>query len=328
MKLLSAALGIAVGGFWLNGCGTVQPPSPSAPDAAPPTARSDFEAGVTPAATVQAPDLADHPLPPTGPDPSGAMVEIGAREVGRYLVRTWAMAGSQSPNLDWPTEITVTVGTQDAVLALIPNGKVADETGSDVNGNGSQDLIIHEISGGQPCCQRTQVFDTAQDLRPVLATPLDTYCGRGLHGAFADLDADGAKEFVTCAAGVYEVQGCLYFWEMEANRPKAILAYDAARGAYVPAGPHFSRAYEPDIAAARELLAGLTTEEPSTCPAVNLALTYLFAGRADEAWTSLRMFGGPEAEELQALLETGLAADPLYVEAGGEAEPVLEGEQP
>lgn len=327
MWIQCAGLGLVVGGLWLSACGSLQPPSPSATadtTATPPVP----EAVITSAATDAAPDRVDHLLPPIGPDPSGAMVELDVREVGPYIVRTWAMAGQEHPNPEWPTAISVTVGTRDAVLALIPNGIVADETGSDVNGTGSADIVIHEIRSGNACCQRTQVFDTVPELHPVLATPLDATCGQGLRGAFADLNADGAKEFVTCAAGDYEVDGCLYFWEMGATEPKAILAYDADQGAYVPAGPRFSSAYEPDIAAARDHLAALTPEESSTCPAVNLALTYLFAGRADEAWTSLRMFGGPKAEELQALLETGLAADPLYVEAGGAAEPVLEGVGP
>ena len=304
----------------------------AAPDAATPSGHGDAVATVPPAydsamaamAAVLDGSLA---LPADGTDPGGAFTVVDSREIGPYVVRTWTAATTEWRQPGWPVYDVVTVSTAGSVIAQTPNGLVGGETGTDVNGNGSPDIVIHTLSGGNACCQATTVLDTALNPPTVLSTEGDAYCTADLHGTFQDLDGDGSKEYVTCTAAPWDIEACFTYWKMS-GRPAVALQYDPTQAAYVPASSTFATYLAAGLDPAREAIAAATPGGPDDCLALNLAFTYLYLGRTEEAWSTLRLYTGARAPQLQAAIEAAVAKDPLYVAPDQAGRPVLGGATP
>ena len=243
------------------------------------------------------------------PPPPYWLVERTAT-IGPYLLRIW-----RNPNGDLPTYIRwATIELGGTLVASHEWATGFDEhTGTDVNGNGTPDVIVNLYSGGAHCCFDVAVYDLGPPLRRV-AFPSPP--GGNSGGVFEDLDGDGVLEYRT-ADDSFAYAYCCF---AASPAVPVILRFDPAAFAYVPATFAFPAALAEDVrrdaALAEQGASGSVLgewDETSKCSVLPLVLDYLYAGRPADAWDALaRYYPFPDRAAFQAEIEQVVYASPYF----------------
>jgi len=247
------------------------------------------------------------------PPPPYCFVERTAA-IGPYVLRVWA-----SPIGDLPSFTRwVTIDRSGAILVSHEWATGFDEhTGTDINGNGTPDVIINLYSGGAHCCFDVAAYDLGPPLRRIgfPAPP-----GGNSGGVFEDLNGDGILEYRT-ADDSFAYAYCCF---AASPTVPVILRFDPRTFAYVPATFAFPAVLDDamgrDLELAEQGAAGSVLgewDETSKCSVLPLVLDYLYAGRIAEAWDALaRYYPFPDRAAFQTEIEQAVYASPYFARPG------------
>jgi hypothetical protein len=244
-----------------------------------------------------------------GPPPPYCFVQRTAA-IGPYVLRVWA-----SPIGDLPSFTRwVTIDRGGAILVSHEWATGFDEhTGTDINGNGTPDVIINLYSGGAHCCFDVAVYDLGPSLRRVNVPPPP---GGNSGGVFEDLDGDGILEYRT-ADDSFAYAYCCF---AASPAVPVILRFDPRTFAYVPATFAFPAILDDamgrDLGLAEQGATGSVLgewDETSKCSVLPLVLDYLYAGRIAEAWDALaRYYPFPDSCAFRAEIERVVYSSPYF----------------
>ncbi len=293
--------------------GTLTAAAPAAPTRPGPTSVPAHSATAAPTSALATAGAAAAttatPKPPTSSIFTDAAYELDQqRLIGPYAVRIWRNAAGNADSLGVDRILTVE-------RADLPPVKVeffqalGAETGRDLTGDGTPELVVKTFTGGAHCCFNTVIFSLGSTLTKLLDTPPGNCAGE-----LQDLDGDGRYEFLTCDDGFAYVY-CPYAASPSVT---AVLAYEPERG-YAPASPRFADVYAPAIAAHTQLAEaaqpGALGEWDATtkCAVLPLVLDYLYSGQSERAWDALdRYYQAADRDQFRQSIEAALAASPYF----------------
>ncbi len=300
---------IAVLTFCSFACGLITPVSNPSPG--PASVIPDVEVTGTvfrlPTPTYTPPSLATFPPPPAATAPTADYLLKEERLINGYAVRIWTNPNSQ---IGFDDILLIETARQTPVRVDMVSA-LHDLTGSDLNADGSPDLVVETFSGGAHCCFGTQVFS----LRPSGATLILQKPESNAGGYFEDLDADGVSEFITYDDS-FAYQYCPYAAGVIV---KVIMAYDATRDSYLPASPRFPTQYTEEIATNEDraqYAPGELGEWDGTniCAVLPLALDYLYQGQPDQAQAEFASrYSGTDTDAKWTEILQVVQSSPLYI---------------
>jgi hypothetical protein len=258
----------------------------------------------SPTSTLQASTVP--PPPPAAVAPEADYLLTDERLINGYAIRIWINPNSQ---IGFDNILLIeAVGRSPVRVDMV--SALHDLTGSDVNGDGSPDVVVETYSGGAHCCFGTQVYSLRENATLILQKP-ESNAG----GFFEDLNADGISEFITYDDS-FAYQYCPYAAGVGVQ---VIMAYDAGQDWYIPASPHFPEHYAEEIAAneQRALAApGSLGEWDSTniCAVLPLVLDYLYMGQPDKARTEfISRYSGLDTDAKWNEVLQIVQSSPLYI---------------
>lgn len=235
--------------------------------------------------------------------------------MGAYVAEIWVDVGPTAKPFHGILLLSrdgAVVLREEDVVAL---GKLS---GQDITGEGDPDLIVERYSGGAHCCGGTYVLSLGAEVRRI-----DIPCPpRGnvsrlspdplIPWGFHDLDDDGVFEFVTWD------DSFAYLFGSYVGSPAVpvVLQYASDRG-YVPANHFLLESYEVAILEQKAWMKSSSLfsrdREVTRSAVAQLALLYLYSGRADEAWKVLcDHYPYPDAGGLRVLLEAIAERSPCF----------------
>ncbi|MDD5645905.1 MAG: hypothetical protein PHW86_01910 [Candidatus Bipolaricaulis sp.] len=243
------------------------------------------------------------------PPPPCWIVERAA-SIGPYVLRIWRNPAGDLPLFTrWAT-----IELEGVILASHEWATGFDEhTGTDVNGNGTPDVIVNLYSGGAHCCFDVAIYDLGPPLRRV-AFPAPP--GGNSGGVFEDLDGDRVLEYRT-ADDSFAYAYCCF---AASPAVPVVLRFDPKTFAYVPATFAFPALLDDAIGRDRGLAeqgaAGSVLgewDETSKCSVLPLVLDYLYAGRELEAWHALdRYYPFADRAAFQTEIERTVYGSPYF----------------
>jgi len=189
---------------------------------------------------------------------------------------------------------------------------VTDLSGSDINGDGTPDLIISDWSGGAHCCYRTTVYSIDVELREILSLDLGN-CGPG---EFEDLDGDGALEFITCD----DRWAYAYCTFADSPMPRVVYAFDRSVSRYTPATPRFASLFRDELSTALEEAqswmhaSGGRNTGLDKCRLLRPALGLMYSGRFDDGLVLIRgLYRGDDREQFEKETSERVRQSPHWV---------------
>ena len=237
---------------------------------------------------------------------------------GRFRVLRWTSADVPdiSPAGTCDCIIEVYVGKR-LVLKLGTPGDVeaitvGDGTGSDLDGDGREDLVISMWSGGAHCCYSVRAYSVGRKAKALLS--LDTGdCGAG---EFSDLDHDGTSEFLTCDES-WKDRYCGFALT---PFPTVVYAYDAVHRRYHIATPRYARYLDAHHAADIEDAERAIQAAPAPdsgeakCAALHPALDLVYGGNVEEGLALIRrLYKGGDLEAFLGDTEAAVRASTRWV---------------
>ena len=133
----------------------------------------------------------------TAPDP--ALVFHGRASMGPLVVERWIRPGETIPDAFIEAKVyehaTVLMQGRPLLKLTASDGnryRIDEHSGTDINGDGIPDLIVHEFSGGAHCCSSTVIYAVRGSAIPYFRVYTE-HCG----GKLEDLDHDRRMEFTT-----------------------------------------------------------------------------------------------------------------------------------
>jgi hypothetical protein len=226
--------------------------------------------------------------------------------IGEFALRVWRNQASDGFGFD---RIATLAQAETTPIQIEFFQAINPLTGADINGDGIPDAVIETFTGGAHCCLSTLVFSLGAQAEKIMETR-PSNCG----GQFADLDGDGALEYVTCD-DIFAYTYCPY-----AASPLAtvVLAYRAGRG-YVPVSPEFPAVYASDLDRLRPQAENGQPGElgewdgTSKCSVLPYVLALLYSGQGDVAWGELaRVYPGSDRDAFRAEIEATVAQSEFY----------------
>ncbi len=219
------------------------------------------------------------------------------RVIGKYVYRLWeqdsviAAAEGEYPRM----YVTLSLKSEPAINIVEIWGlpvEIISHSGKDITGEGNPDLVVQRHTGGAHCCFQYYVFDLGDTAVSKHLESQPSNC----FGEFKDLDDDGVYEIFTCD-DFFTYEHCS---SAEAPRAPLVLKFVPGWG-YLPATPNFKDLEQirmrivTDVA---ETEHGLSKEHHEKdreaivsdvlCPALQVALDYLYIGEAGAAESEFR----------------------------------------
>lgn len=271
-----------------------------------PASNPNPEPATVPAVVSPAPSLTPLPPPPASAPDSDYILQ-DERLINGYAIRLWM---NPSDQLGFES-ILLIEATGKPVVRVETVSAINDLTGSDLNADGSPDLVVETYTGGAHCCFGTQVFSLRPDEAALILEKHPSNAG----GTFEDLNADGVSEFVTYDDS-FAYQYCPYAAGVEV---KAILAYDPGQDHYLPASPRFADQYAQDISLNEQRAQAAPSElgewdGSNICAILPLVLDYLYAGQPERAKSEFTSrYSAPDADAKWTEILQVVQDSPLYM---------------
>ena len=264
--------------------------------------------------------------PPVQENDTGAsrLVIVHEEVIGKYVYRKWEVEGDNVRyDSTYPGEyLTLSLINEPSVNIEVFWGfavKADLLTGRDITGEGNPDLIIETFSGGAHCCFQYFVLDLSEFY---ITRYLQTQASN-CPGEFKDLDYDGSYEFITCD----DILAYTYCSFVATPLPPVILKYRKGIG-YAPATPNFKN----DFDMASRILADTSRAEQAQaqfiepydvdptsrneyflCPAIQVALDYLYTGNTEKAEQEFyRFYIFPDGSEIWRMVTQVVTRSSLY----------------
>jgi len=210
IKIISIIVLLAI---ILSACGAVTPyPTPTMPSptlilptttplptlTGTPTITSTFENTPTPETVFGYPTPEAAEVPTCVPmmdclklTPNIQRQDISFNElyIGKYVLRSWCNVDSR---YDFCPYSAITISSRDGQHIEIGGYPVwlGKETGADLTGDGTPDIVINWWSGGGMCCQKILLYEAGDKLKKIMDIGPDHV------GTFTDLNGDGTYEYV------------------------------------------------------------------------------------------------------------------------------------
>lgn len=161
----------------------------------------------------------------------------------------------------------------------------------DLTGDGMEDLVLRNSSGGAHCCYSYIVFSLGKPLQKI--TDIDFQdCGEKIR--LYDLNGNGKPEIMTCDAR-FTYLGKLPY--SESPFPPAI--YTLGMNGYERADKDFKQVFLTDIGRQRQTLA----KGYRPAAALQIVTDYLLMGDAAKAWEEFdKLYQGDDKEEIKTQL--------------------------
>ena len=216
-----------------------------------------------------------------------ASLEAGAR----HLAATFERAGTKDPAQRYEFRILESDGRaaktifrrSDFFFSFSATGELQKLNGTDINGDGSKEIIVQSSSGGN-CwsCNPTEIYRVRDHKGELIAA--------GPVQSIADLNHDGTRELI-----VADTRWESYDDLSHAASPTALMVYAWRGGRYVYASKEFADFYRDEVARLRATIeqarADITpddfSDEGYVGLALALAITYAHAGELERGLKEL-----------------------------------------
>lgn len=261
---------------------------------------------------VAGPAPARHERPPQEA-PHADYVLLDQWRASRFVVQRWIRRGSPPPSpAGYCDCITVVLEGRGARLDLGHEGGITTVSAlPDVTGDGLDELVVHDYTGGTHCCNFTRMlsFDT-EEPRPLLSLGTG-HCEVQL----VDLDGDGRAEVQTCDDR-FAYAFCSF---ADSPKPTVVLAFDAGTGRFEVATRRFvSGMPEPSVQALRAQISKAGQRaDVQRCVALGAVIDRLYTDGEDSALRLLEaIYDRSDRAVLWSKLLEIARSSPLY-SAGG-----------
>lgn len=266
-----------------------------------------------PTATTQPLPPAPTPLPPppeaprstTYPDSTYTHDAALERVVNGYAVRFWrGSTGFIDDNI-----VTISAVGQ-LTITLEQAININPLTGTDINANGTPDILVETYTGGAHCCSGLYIYE----VNPVAAVQVfygePGECGYRVE----DIDGNGIYELFTCVQS-FAYAYCPY---AASPLPPAILDWNPVTVRYRPNSPAYPQVYQgipQAIENARSAAPGEYGEWDNTnkCSVLHPVLMQLMSGQTAAAWATFdELYTFEDKATFRAEIEATLFNDPFY----------------
>lgn len=196
-----------------------------------------------------------------------------------------------------------------------PREFVADwkpANGLDMTGDGLEDLVIRNSTGGAHCCYSYAIFSLAKELQRIGHIDLQD-CGEKIR--LQDLNGNGKPEVISCDARFTYLGDLPY---SQSPFPPAV--FTLGMNGYERADKAFKQVYLADIARHRETLK--KGYQPSS--ALQIVTDYFLMGDEKQGWEEFeKLYQGKDKEKikLQLLQKLGLNMTPSEPESASPGGP-------
>jgi len=256
---------------------------------------------------------------PAAPKPPESAATGGAEEVTPYTV----VKQKQFPNYKVEIQQRMTKSkfprVESMKMRIVPagGGSVIDYTGTwvnpdprafvigweggqlDLDGDGFEDVMIQNYSGGVHCCYNYVIYSLAKPAKKLGDIPMKD-CGEKI--GLQDLNGDKKLEIVTCNPDFTYLGDQPY---SESPFPPAI--YTLKDGQYQRADREFRQVFLDDIQAQREALG--KGYRPAN--ALQIVADYLMLGEEAQAWKEFdSLYQGADKEKIKQQLMSRVGVKP------------------
>jgi hypothetical protein len=228
--------------------------------------------------------------------------------VNGYTARVWKRASANA----FIGEGVGILEQNGVVVAQFENTvSLGTYSGTDLNGNGTPDVVFETFTGGAHCCSMVIAYDLGVTPTLILQTRESNYSGR-----FEDINADGIYEFLT-ADDIFAYVYCPYVFSPSVS---VILGYDGATGIYMAMSKFYPERYIERIAESTTVATTAGDGEfgewdgTNKCSVLPVVLNYLYSGQYDMAWSEFyRLYRGEDAVTFREDVEATVNASMYYL---------------
>lgn len=162
----------------------------------------------------------------------------------------------------------------------------------DLDGDGFEDLLLQNYSGGVHCCYNYVIYSLSKPLKKLGDIPMKD-CGEKI--SLDDLNNDKKQEIISCNPDFTYLGDQPY---AESPFPPAI--YTLKNGQYVRADQEFRQVFLDDIQSQRDALA----KTYRSANALQIVADYMVLGDDAQAWKEFdSLYKGPDKEKIRKQLQ-------------------------
>jgi hypothetical protein len=147
-------------------------------------------------------------------------------------------------------------------------------TSLDLDGDGTEDLILRLFTGGTHCCYSYQIYSLGKVFKKIGDLKL-LDCGSKIR--IHDIDQDGMQEILTCNAGFTYLKDLSF-----AQSPFPPMVFGLEGGRYVDQDKKFSSVFDHDISEQKKMI---QEKKASDGDIIQIILDYFLTGRESEGWS-------------------------------------------